>query len=169
MALAGCGSDLYVNFSNDGGVTWGSDFAYSATTTTLAWTLTGGDGTKTISGRVRSGLAGAPWSVPSQSMILDTTAPTAPASISRTASCAGSTRTVTLSWTASTDTYLLGYHVYVSSNGTTYSLLATTASQAYTTTNSKTSPVYYKVKAYDSAGNESAATSVISLGKNVCS
>ena len=81
-----------------------------------------GDGTKTISGRARSGTSGTPWSLPPQSIILDTTPPTTPASISRTASCSGSRRTVVLSWTASTDTYLVGYHVYVSSDSNTYSL-----------------------------------------------
>jgi prepilin-type N-terminal cleavage/methylation domain-containing protein len=169
MSLGGCGGNIYANFSNDGGATWGADFAYSSTATTLAWTLVPGDGTKTISGRARSGVAGTPWSLASRSIILDTTAPTMPSSISRTVSCAGSTRTVTLSWSASSDTYLVGYHVYASSDGTTYSLLASTSSLAYTTTNSKNSVVYYKVKAYDSAGNESNATAVISLAKNKCS
>jgi prepilin-type N-terminal cleavage/methylation domain-containing protein len=169
MSLSGCGGNIYANFSNDGGTTWGADFAYSSSATTLAWTLPTGDGTKTISGRARSGSSGTPWSLTSQSIILDTTAPTTPASITRTVSCSGSTRTVVLSWTASTDTYLVGYHVYVSSDGTTYSLLASASGVSYTTTNSKSSPIYYKVKAYDSAGNESSATSVISLAKNKCS
>jgi hypothetical protein len=169
MSLTGCGSSIYANFSNDGGTTWGSDFAYSTTATTLAWTLTGGSGTKTISGRARSGVAGTPWSLTPQSIILDTTVPTTPGSFGRTVSCSGSNRTVVLSWTASSDTYLVGYRVYVSSDGTTYSLLASTSSLSYSTTHSKQSVLYYKVKAYDSAGNESAATSVISLGKNQCS
>jgi prepilin-type N-terminal cleavage/methylation domain-containing protein len=169
MALTGCGTSLIANFSNNGGATWGSDFYYSAVATTLAWTLPGGEGSKTISGRARDGAPGTPWSLTPQSIILDTTAPTKPASISRTASCSGSTRTVVLMWTASSDTYLVGYHVYVSSDGTTYSLLASASGLSKTTTNSKTSPIYYKVKAYDSAGNESSATSVISLSKNQCS
>ena len=168
MAFGTCGGSIVVNFSNDGGTTWGSDFNWSTTTTTLAWTLSTGSGTKTISARARSG-AGAPWSVTPQSIILDTTAPTAPPSISRTVSCAGSTRTVVLSWAAGSDAYLVGYHVYVSSDGTNYSLLGSTSSLAYTTTNSKNSIVYYKVKTYDSAGNESSATSVIQLAKQTCS
>jgi hypothetical protein len=58
----------------------------------------------------------------------------------------------------------------VSSNGTTWSLLGTTASLTYTTTNSKTlTSVRYYVKAYDAAGNESSATSTITLSKNQCS
>jgi type II secretory pathway pseudopilin PulG len=167
--FSGCGGNILINFSNDGGTTWGTDFAWSATTTALAWTLTGGSGTKTIAARARSGSAGTPWTVPAQSIILDTTPPSTPTSISRTASCAGSTRTVVLSWTSATDTYLVGYHVYVSSDGTTYSLLASVSGNSKTTTNSKGSPIYYKVKAYDSAGNESSATSVIALAKNQCS
>lgn len=169
MSLTGCGGSIYANFSNDGGTTWGSDFAYSSSATTLAWTLTSGSGTKTISGRARSGAAGTPWSLTPQSIILDTVAPTTPGSIARTASCSGSTRTVVLSWTASTDAYLVGYHVYVSSDGTTYSLLGSASGLTYTTTNSKNSVVYYKVKAYDAAGNESSATSVIQLSKQQCS
>ena len=74
-----------------------------------------------------------------------------------------------LSWTAASDTYLVGYHVYVSSDGTTYVAPRAALRPQQSTTNSKTSPVYYKVKAYDSAGNESSATSVISLAKNQCS
>ncbi|MGZ6887453.1 MAG: prepilin-type N-terminal cleavage/methylation domain-containing protein [Acidimicrobiia bacterium] len=170
LALTGCGSSLLANFSNDGGATWGSDFSYSSTATTLAWTLTSGDGTKTISARVRSGSAGTPWNLASKSIILDTTKPSTPASFSRTLSCSGSTRTVVLQWTAASDTYLVGYHVYISTDGTTWSLLASTSGLTATTTNSKTlTSVRYYVKAYDSAGNESNATSIISLAKNQCS
>jgi len=169
MSLTGCGGNIYANFSNDGGTTWGSDFAYSSSATTLAWTLISANGTKTITGRARSGAAGTPWSLSPQSIILDTTPPTAPASFASTQSCSGSTRTVTLSWTAATDTYLVGYHVYASSDGTTYALLSSVSGLSTTTTNSKNSVVYYKVKAYDSAGNESSATSVIQLAKQQCS
>ncbi len=168
MAFSSCGS-VIVNFSNDGGATWGADVDYSATATTLAWTLSGGNGTKTISGRARNGASGTPWDVASQSIVLDTIAPTSPTSISRTLSCSGSTRTVTLNWGASTDTYLVGYHVYVSGDGATFSLLASTSSLSYTTTNAKTSTPYYYVKGYDSAGNESSASSTIAVAKNKCS
>lgn len=169
MDFSACSGGVIANFSNDGGDTWGADVTYSVSSTTLAWTLTSGNGTKTISGRARYGSSGTPWSVTAQSIILDTIAPTAPTSISRTVSCSGSTRTVTLNWGASTDTYLVGYHVYVSGDGSTFSLLASTSSLTYTTTNSKTSTPYYRVKGYDSAGNESSASSTIALAKNKCS
>ncbi len=165
-----CGGSVIANFSNNGGTSWAADVSYTTNPTTLAWTLSSGDGTKTISARLRNGAAGTPWNLASQTIILDTTAPTTPASLSRTVSCSGSTRTVTLNWTASTDTYLTGYHVYVSSGGA-YTLLTSTASLATTTTNSKTAntTISYYVKAYDAAGNESSASPTISLVKNQCS
>jgi len=58
MSLTGCGSAI-ANFSNDGGTTWGADITYSSSSPTAAWTLTSGNGTKTISGRARNGVGGA--------------------------------------------------------------------------------------------------------------
>ena len=169
MALTGCGAAI-ANFSNDGGVTWGADVTYSSTTPTVAWTLTGGNGTRTISGRERNGSSGTPYSMTSQSLILDTTAPTTPGSFAESASCSGSTRNVTLSWVASTDTYLVGYRVYRSTDGVSWVLLGSTASQSYADSTSKTlTSVRYYVTAYDSAGNNSSASSTITFAKNQCS
>ena len=169
MALSGCGSPI-ANFSNDGGTTWGADVTYNSSSPTVAWTLTSGNGTKTISGRARNGSGGTPWSLTSRSLVLDTTAPTTPGSFSRTVSCSGSTRNVTLSWTASTDTYLVGYRVYLSTDGVTWSLLGSTASLTFNDSNSKSlTSVRYYVTAYDSAGNNSSASSTITLSKNQCS
>jgi type II secretory pathway pseudopilin PulG len=163
-----CGGGLIANFSNNGGASWGTDVSYTTNPTTIAWTLSNGDGAKTISGRLRSGSSGTPWNLASQGIILDTTAPTTPATLNRTLSCAGSTRTVTLTWSAATDSYLTGYHVYVSSGGA-YSLLTSTSALTTTTTNSKTAAsISYYVKAYDAAGNESNASPIVSLAKNQC-
>ena len=170
MALSGCSGTVIANFSNDGGTTWGADVSYSSSATTVAWTLPPVNGTKTISGRARNGAAGTPWSLASNSIILDTTAPTAPASISRTASCSGSNRTVVLTWTASTDTHLVGYHVYRSTDGVTWVLVISTAGLTASDTHSKSlTSVRFYVKGYDSAGNESSASPTISLSKNQCS
>ncbi len=170
MALGACGSDVLAGFFNDGsGGTWSSDVSYSSTSPSLAWTLATGDGTKTISGRVRNGSSGAYSALASKSIILDTTVPTTPATITRTASCSGTTRTVVLSWSASTDTHLVGYRVYTSSDGTVWVLQSNTSGLTATTTNSKLSATYYRVKAYDAAGNESNATTTIALSKNQCS
>ncbi len=168
MALTGCGSAI-ANFSNDGGTTWGADVTYSASPT-VAWTLTSGNGTKTISGRERNGSSGTIFSMTSQSLILDTTVPTTPGSFAKSASCSGSTRNVTLSWSAATDTYLVGYHVYRSTDGVTWVLLGSTASQSYADSTSKSlTSVRYYVTAYDSAGNNSSASSTITFAKNQCS
>ena len=171
MSMAPCSDpNMYLNFSNDGGATWGPDVTYSTTSTTVAWTLTSGEGTKTIAGRARYWSGGSPWSLASQSIILDTTIPTTPGSLSRTATCHGSTRTVTLSWTAASDLYLVGYHVYRSTDGVTWSLVGSTSSLSYSNDHSKslTSTRFY-VTAYDAAGNNSNASSTITLSKNQCS
>lgn len=170
MSFSACSGSIIANFSNDGGTTWGSDVTYNSATPTTAWNLPSGSGSKTVSGRARSGSSGTPWSLTPQSIILDMTVPTTPGSFNRTVSCSGSTRNVTLTWTASTDTYLTGYHVYQSTDGVTWVLLGNTASLTYPDSNSKTlTSVRYYVTAYDSAGNSSSATTIISLSKNQCS
>ena len=168
LALSGCPGTVLAGFSNDGGTTWSSDVTYSSTSPNLAWTLSTGNGTKTISGRVRNGSSGTYSSLTSKSIILDTTAPTMPTTLSRTVSCSGTDRTVNLSWSAATDTYLVGYHVYTSSDGSVWALNATSAGLTATVTNFWNSTAYYRVKAYDSAGNESSATTSISLAKKQC-
>ncbi len=169
MALTGCPGTVLAGFSNNGGSTWSSDVAYSNTSPNLAWTLATGDGTKTISGRVRNGSSGSWTSLVNQSIILDTTPPTTPATFTRTVSCSGSNRTTNLTWSAATDLYLVGYHVYTSSDGTVWVLQSSTSALTKSTTSSKVSTTYYRVKAYDAAGNESSATSKIALSKNQCS
>ena len=171
MNLSSCTFGATIaNFSNDGGATWGPDVAYSSTSPTVAWTLTSGEGTKTISGRARWWSGGTPWSLPAQSIILDTVSPTTPGSFARTVSCSGSNRTVNLSWSASTDLYLVGYHVYRSTDGATWSLIGSTSALTYSNTHSKTlTSTRFYVTAYDAAGNNSNATSIITLSKNQCS
>ena len=170
MALSGCPGTVLAGFSNDSGSTWSSDVTYSSSSPNLAWTLPTTDGIKTISGRVRNGSSGSYTALVSQSIILDTTQPTTPGSFARTVSCSGSTRTVTLSWSASADTYLVGYQLYRSTDGITWVLQTSTVSLSAVNTNSKTlTSVRYYVTGYDSAGNQSNASSTISLAKNQCS
>jgi hypothetical protein len=168
MALSGCGTAI-AEFSNDGAA-WGSDVNYSASNTTLAWALdASGDGTKTVYGQVKDGAGGSWQALNSQSIILDTTKPTTPATLTRSLACSGNDRTVVLLWGASNDDHLTGYHVYVSSGGA-FTLLTSTTDITATTTNSKTTAsISYYVKAYDAAGNESSASPTITLTKNQCS
>ncbi len=172
MSFADTCTPIVANFSNDG-ATWGADVTYNSVSPTVSWSLTSGNGTKTVYGRVRDG-AGNMATLSPATITLDATAPTAPGSVTRTVSCSGSNRTATLSWIASSDGEgnLRGYRVYRSTDGTTWSLLGTTTSTLYSNTHQKTlNSVRFYVVAYDKAGNVSAAAPhpVISLAKNQCS
>lgn len=159
---------ITVRFANDGGEL-GADITYSATSPTLSWSLGTGDGTKEVSGVVRDG-AGNETTLPAQSIVLDTEKPTTPDPLTRSASCHGSDRTVALSWGFSTDTNFRGYRVYRSTDGFTWSALATTTGNSVTDRHSKgLDSTRYYVVGYDKAGNESDATNVVSLSKNQCS
>ena len=105
------------------------------------------------------------------SIILDTTLPTVPGTLSRTVSCSGANRTVALSWGISSDANLQGYRVYRSTDGVTWSpftqLVQSSTSDA--TLKKSLDSVRYYVVGYDKAGNESNATNTIALSKNQCS
>ena len=166
-------SPIITNFSNDN-VSFASDVVYDPLNAQLSWALTGGDGLKTVYGNVKDGAANSA-AFPLQHVVLDTTKPTKPASISRTVVCNGSTqtgtRTVTLAWTVSVDTNFVGYRVYRSTDGTTWQQLAITTSLGISDTlnrKSGNSSTRYYVVGYDKAGNESNASNIISLANNTC-
>ncbi|HVE93018.1 MAG TPA: hypothetical protein VNE62_12080 [Actinomycetota bacterium] len=141
----------------------------SAKATTVSWTVPGGDGTKTVWARFVDG-AGNRSSVVQGSIVLDQTKPTAPGSL-RTASCSISsdTRSVSLTWNASTDANLSGYRLYVSVNSDPFQFVAPTSSTSITSTSSKSmQSVRYMVRAYDKAGNESPDSSILTFTKNSC-
>ena len=166
---------IVANFSNDG-VTWGPDVTYDSVNPQVSWSLTTGNGLKTVYGRVRDGV-GNMTGLTSHTVILDATAPGAPGSgnVSYTVSCSGTTRTVAMSWAAAVDGEgnLRGYRVYRSTDGTTWSELSPQPSgTSKSDSHSKTlNSVRYYVVAYDKAGNISAAApaAFISLSKNQCS
>jgi len=85
----------------------------------------------------------------------DTTAPTAPSSLN----AVGGRRQVTLTWAASTDNVgVVGYRVWRSRTSSgSFTQVASVSSRSYLNTG-LTSGVtyYYKVQAYDAAGNVSA-------------
>lgn len=91
----------------------------------------------------------------------DTTPPSAPSALRATAG----KRTITLAWTAATDSGsgIAGYEIFRSTqaNGK-YSIIATTTANSYT--NSGLSPrrtYWYYVKAYDRAGNRSSPSNTV--------
>jgi hypothetical protein len=165
--VAGC-DNLIANFSNDG-VTYGPDVSYDPNNPTVGWSLSTGDGAKTVYGKLHNSTGS--WVLDPQGISLDTVRPSSPGTLSRSASCSGSTRTVHLSWGAATDTNFVGYRLYRSTDGVTWQVIPPTYSALTgTDSTSKTlTSVRYYVTAYDKAGNESLATNTITLSKNQCS
>jgi prepilin-type N-terminal cleavage/methylation domain-containing protein len=163
---------ISVRFSNDG-TTWGPWSVYDPNNLTLAWTLTTGDGTKTVSGQTKDVNANV-VSLGQQTVVLDTTAPTAPTNFSYSASCSGSTRTVTLTWGASTDLHFVGYRLYASTDGgNTWAQAAnspTTSTQLSESGPKQLASVSYYVIGYDAAGNQSTQvpTPALTFSKNQC-
>jgi prepilin-type N-terminal cleavage/methylation domain-containing protein len=164
---------ISVRFSNDG-TTWSPWSIYDPNNPTLAWTLSAGDGTKTVSGQTKDVNANL-VSLGSQTVVLDTTAPTAPSNFSYSASCSGSTRNVTLTWGASTDLHFVGYRLYTSTDGgntwTQAPNSPTTSLQLAESGPKSLASVSYYVIGYDSAGNQSTQvpTPPLTFGKNQCS
>lgn len=87
----------------------------------------------------------------------DTTAPEKPANLQL--SLVSNTQ-VKLVWSSSTDNRSVsGYKIYRSTNGDSFTFITTTSSTSYTNTGLTSGEDYsYYVKAYDAAGNESAAS-----------
>lgn len=169
MSLTDACTPIQARLSNDGGATWGTWVTYDPLNPTVAWALTTGDGLKTVSFQTKDA-AGNTATFTNATITLDTTAPTPPPSITRTVSCSGVNRTTTLSWGLSTDTNFVGYRVYVSTDGVTWSALATTAGTSWGDTQKKSlDSLRYYVVGYDKAGNQSGATATVSLAKNQCS
>jgi prepilin-type N-terminal cleavage/methylation domain-containing protein len=159
---------ITLHLSNDG-ATWGTAITYDAVNPTVSWTLTAGGGTRSVYAQVFDGLSNVNAIGPN-TIVLDTTVPTVPGTLSRTLSCSGSDRTVNLSWGSSTDTNFKGYRVYQSINSAAWSAIGTSSSSTFTDSNKKAlDSVRYFVVGYDKAGNESNATNTISIAKNQCS
>jgi prepilin-type N-terminal cleavage/methylation domain-containing protein len=172
LTLDSLTAPVTVNFSNDG-VLCGPDVVYDSLNPQVSWTLTSGSGTKTVYAYVLDGL-GATMTLGEQSVVLDSTAPTAPASVIHNVSCSGPDRTVNASWVASSDVEgnLRGYRVFRSTDGVNWVLLTPTVTTDFSDTHKKSlDSVRYYVIAYDKAGNVStqAPTPVLSFGKNQCS
>jgi Tfp pilus assembly protein FimT len=169
MSFSDACTPIQARFTNDQGATWSDWVTYDATNPGVTWTLTSGEGSKDVDAEVRD----APGNVRSlftPDIILDTIPPTPPGQLSRSVSCSGTSRTVTLTWGSSTDAHFSGYRVYESDNNGAWALLTSTSQLTATTMHAKgLDSVRFKVVAYDKAGNESDETNTISLAKNQCS
>jgi type II secretory pathway pseudopilin PulG len=169
LTASGACTPLRARFSNDGS-TWGGWVTYTGGTQQISWSVPSGDGNKTIYGQV-SDSTGTTVAMTSQSVTLDTTAPTTPGTLSYSMSCQGSNRTTSLSWGLSNDTNFQGYRLYRSTDGgATWQVVATTTALNASDSTTKTiSSTQYEVVGYDKAGNESSPTNVLSFAKNQCS
>jgi len=150
-----------MRFSNDGS-TWGALVAFG---TTASWTLTTGDGAKTVYARFYDSTGTLYSAQMTDTIILDTMAPGSPTSLYVSASStSGSNKNLTLSWTAPTGvTDLGGYRLYrriITSSGA-FSLVCDTSSTSCSDTHKKIDSYEYYVIAYDLAGNQSAQSNHI--------
>jgi thermitase len=91
----------------------------------------------------------------------DSAPPTAPSALSATAV---SSSQINLSWTASSDNVgVAGYRVERGTDGISFAEIATTPSTSYSSTGLSASTTYYfRVRAYDSEGNDSSYSDVTS-------
>ncbi len=100
------------------------------------------------------------------SNVADTTPPTAPANLTASVPVSGNTkRKLNLSWTASTDNVAVtGYQIWRATSGTgPFSQISTTTTTSYGDSGLISGTTYfYYVKAYDGAGNVSAASNTAS-------
>jgi hypothetical protein len=141
-----------VALSNDG-ATWTTG-TYGAT---QAWTVSGGDGTKTVYAKWRDGAGN--WSAPkSDTIVLDTLAPTAgaPANAFAAGSIVNSSLTPTkLTWSGSDATSgIARYELAQSTDGGAWTTVSTSLTTATTTRSLAKSHTYrFRVRAIDRAGN----------------
>jgi type II secretory pathway pseudopilin PulG len=149
------GSATTMQFSTDNS-TWSTPIAYNTST---ILTLASGDGTKTVYARFIDSTGTAGGSA-SDTIILDTTAPDAPTNLTAGSTTSGSTKTVSLSWSAPIPlpVDLAGYQVWQRlTTGSTWAQVATCTSGTSCTDSFKKQDSYeYYVVAVDNAGNISA-------------
>lgn len=94
----------------------------------------------------------------------DASAPATPTGLTATGNTSGSAQVV-LTWTANSEGDLSGYYVYRSTDNSTFPLLSTISAGTETCTDSAVSggtTYYYRIAAYDTGANESAACTAVS-------
>lgn len=149
------GTAATMQFSTDN-VTWSTATTYNTST---IYTLPTGDGTVTVYARFinAGGTAGGSTS---DSIILDTTAPDPPSSLIATSTTSGSTKTVTLSWSAPvpSPSDLAGYQVWkrLTSSSTWSQVSSCTSGTTCIDSYKKQDNYEFYVVAVDNAGNISA-------------
>lgn len=160
LTLSATGNPTEMRFSNDG-TTWGAKVPYDTST---IYTLTSGEGTKTVYVQFFDGatLLSEDW----DSVVLDSTPPGAPTNLQASSTTSGATKYVTLTWDAPSPLGdVVGYRVYrrltTSSTWTQVSCSesGTTCSDSF----KKQDNYEYYVVSYDAAGNESAHSNHVTV------
>ena len=167
-------SDAVVNYtSGSGGTTLtfnytvtsshtSSDLDYKSTSAlalnsgTINSTAFGAAATLTLASPGESNSLGA-----NKAIVIDNTAPSTPSSL---AAAAGNT-SITLTWTANSESDLASYKVYGGTSASPTTLLSTISAGTVTYTNTSLTngtTYYYRISAVDNAGNESDKTSDVS-------
>ncbi len=140
-----------MQFSDDG-TTWSTPEDYE---TSRIYTLPSGDGTKTVFVRFIDG--GDPGTATSDTIVLDTTPPGAPGTLSATSTTSGADKTVVLTWSAPFPAApdLAGYQVWKrKTTATTWAQVTScTAGTTCSDTFKKQDSYEYYVVAVDQAGN----------------
>ncbi|MBI4049268.1 MAG: fibronectin type III domain-containing protein [Candidatus Doudnabacteria bacterium] len=142
--------------------------SYEAYAASKSFTLSSGDGTKTVYIKFKDAVGNVSDSN-SDTVTLDTTAPAAPGNtlIQEISNSATSEYRMFFTWGVSSESDWVKYEVYRSTNGTDYSLLSTITNinTNYVVDTGLTSGTiyYYKVRAVDDISNNSSYSSVKSL------
>ncbi|MDQ1468024.1 MAG: hypothetical protein QOH10_2439, partial [Actinomycetota bacterium] len=148
LTLSDACTPIKTRVANSGG-TWSAWTTYDPANPLFSWALTTGDALKQVDVEVTDNV-GNTAALTSVTIILDTTKPTVPGTLTRIVSCSGTDRTVTLSWGIATDTNFRGYRIYRSTDGVSWSVFSqvsqTTATDA--TLKKSLDSVRYYVVAY---------------------
>jgi hypothetical protein len=158
LAKSGGGPNPATMILSNDNSTWLGPYSFAGSYT---WTMMSGAGSKTVYARFYNS-SGQYGSVASDTIILDTTAPSTPTNfIKSNTKITGGNTTITFTWSAVTDSALGGYRVYkrlITSTGS-YSLVCDTSATTCSDTHKKTDTYEYYIVAYDLATNVSAASS----------
>ncbi|MCK4546161.1 MAG: hypothetical protein KAW17_01855 [Candidatus Eisenbacteria sp.] len=149
-----------MRFSNDGGNTWPEGWVPYGTS--HAWTLTSGDGTKTVTGEY-SDLAGNVFST-SDDIILDTSGPDAPTMDTEPTYTAGTSNTV--SWSDESGSGAVAYYAECATDAGFSNVVGNSgwiAGQSHDFTGLTDGQMYhYRARARDAALNESGWSNTVS-------
>ncbi len=143
-----------VRYSNDGVFDTEPFESFAAT---KSWSLTTGDGTKTVSYQCRDNSSNQNTVTVSDSIVLDATAPSVPSGISYSPN-PNKTGTHVVNWSAASDgtgSGVAGYDIRRSSDGTSWTIIASGVTATSFTQNPAVGPgtYIYQVRAKDNAGN----------------